>query len=443
MTSPMPSPLRAMTACIPQSSDFGCALVRESIGDSQMQQNNDVPTALSRNTDFRLLIGGQLVSQVGNQLQSLALPLVVLTLTGSAVQAGAILAAGTATYLVFGLVSGALVDRWDRKRTMIWSEVGRAALTASIPVALLWDAVSLPQLYAVAILTGALGVLFQTANSTALPHVVGPGQLPAALGVSHAASSAVGIAGSALAGAAYAVGRSIPFLVNVISFLVSAATLRAIRPQFQDARPAALRRAGDLIAEIREGLGWVWGQPVIRLLTIVEAADGLRYGAGYLLIIELGRRVGADALQIGLVFGGAGIGALVGGLLAARAARRFPLGRIAILLLWAEAAAFPLYAVAPSWTWLALVALLESVFVPIYSVAMSNFRLTITPDHLRGRTNSAVGTLVTGAMSVGTIASGLLLEHIGATALALGCAGWLLALALATTASRTIRAAGR
>jgi MFS family permease len=407
-----------------------------------MRQNNDVPTALSRNADFRLLVGGQLVSQVGNQLQSLALPLVVLTLTGSAVQAGLILAISTATYLLFGLVAGALVDRWDRKRTMIWSEIGRAVLTASIPVAFIWDAVSLAQLYAVAVLTGVLGVLFQTAYSTAMPHVVAPDQLPSALGISQAASSAVGIAGSALAGAAYAAGRSVPFLVNVISFVVSAATLRAIRPQFQGPLSESVRGAGDVVREIREGLVWLWRQPVIRLLTLVEAADGLRYGAGYLLIIELAHVVGADALQIGLVFGGVGVGGLTGGLLAARATRRYPLGRIAILLLWAEAAAFPLYAAAPSWGWLALVALVESLLVPIYSVAMNNYRLTVTPDHMRGRTNSAVGTLVTGAMSIGTIAGGVLLEHIGATALALACAGWLLVLALATTASRTIRNAG-
>jgi hypothetical protein len=275
-----------------------------------------------------------------------------------------------------------------------------------------------------------------------MPHVVGPDQLPAALGISQAASNAVGIAGSALAGAAYAVSRSVPFLVNVISFLVSAATLRAIRPQFQEPLRESVRGAGDVLREIREGLVWLWRQPVIRLLTLVEAADGLRYGAGYLLIIELAHVVGADAFQLGLVFGGVGVGGLMGGLLAARVTRRYPLGRIAILLLWAEAAAFPLYAVAPSWGWLALVALVESLLVPIYSVAMNTYRLTVTPDHMRGRTNSAVGTLVTGAMSIGTIASGVLLEHIGATALALACAGWLLVLALATMASRTIRNAG-
>src|SRR5919199_3448671 len=103
-----------------------------------------------RNRDFRLLISGQLVSQLGNQLQFLALPLVVLSITGSATQAGLILGLSTATYLLVGLVAGALVDRWNRKRTMIWCELARAAITATIPVAFLWNAVTLAQLYVVA-----------------------------------------------------------------------------------------------------------------------------------------------------------------------------------------------------------------------------------------------------------------------------------------------------
>jgi MFS family permease len=399
-----------------------------------------------RNASFRLLLSGQLVSQLGNQLQSLALPLVVLATTGSATQAGLVLGVSTATYLLTGLVAGALVDRWDRRRTMIWCELGRAALTATIPVALVWDAVSLPQLYLVAVLAGVLGVLFQTASSTALPNIVSSDQLPEALGATQAASSALSIAGSSLAGAAYALGRAFPFAFNVVSFLVSAATLRWIRTPFQERlepepeQEAAATSAG-LLREIREGLAWVWGQPVIRLLAVVEAADGFRYGVGYLLIIELARHVGADPVHIGLVFTGAGIGGLVGGLLAGRLVRRFRLGVLAIAMLWAEAVAFPLYAVAPSWAWLAAAAFLESVITPLYSVAMDTYRLSITPDRIRGRVNSALGTVITSAMALGTMASGALLAALGAPALALACSGWLLVLALLTTASRTIRRA--
>jgi MFS family permease len=399
------------------------------------------PRGVWQNRSFRLLLGGQLVSQLGNQLQSLALPLVVLAMTGSAAQAGLLLGISTATYLLVGLVAGALVDRWNRKRTMIGCELGRAALTATVPVAVLSGALTMVQLYVVAIGTGVLTVLFQTANSTALPNIVRHDDLPAALGATHAAGSTLGIVGSAIAGAAYAAGRAVPFAVNAVSFLVSALTLKWIRAEFQEDQGESSPSVRELLADIRQGLAWVWGQPVLRLLTVVEAADGLRYGAGYLIIIELARGVGADPLQVGLVFCGAGIGGLVGGLVAGRVAGRFRLGRVAIGMLWVEAIAFPLYAVAPSWGWLAGVAFLESVITPIYSVAMDTYRISITPDRMRGRVNSALGTLVTGAMSVGTILGGLLLASIGAPALALVCGAWLIALATLTTSSRTIRRA--
>jgi MFS family permease len=395
-----------------------------------------------QNGNFRLLIGGQLVSQLGNQLQGLAIPLVVLAITGSATQAGLLLGISTATYLLVGLVAGALVDRWNRKRTMIWCEIGRAVLTATVPVAVLWGTLTMAQLYVVALGTGVLTVLFQTANSTVLPNIVRPDHLPAALGATHAAGSALGIVGSAIAGAAYGFGRAVPFAVNAISFLLSALTLRRIRAEFQEVRSTARPSARELLTDVRQGLAWIWGQPVLRLLTVVEAADGLRYGAGYLIIIELARHVGADPLQVGLVFSGVGIGGLLGGLAAGRIAARFRLGRVAITMLWVEAVAFPLYAVAPSWWWLAAVALLESLITPIYSVAMDTYRASITPDRVRGRVNGALGTLITGAMSIGTILGGLLLTSIGAPALALVCGAWLLALAALTTCSRTIRGAG-
>ncbi len=158
--------------------------------------------AVWSNADFRRLTAGQLVSQLGNQLQFLALPLVVLSTSGSATQASVILGLGTATSLLTGLVAGALVDRWDRNRTMIWTEIGRALLTATIPAALYWHALTLAHLYVVAVLTGVLTVLFQTANTTAIPNIIPEQQVPEALGATQAASRALGIFGAPIAGTA-------------------------------------------------------------------------------------------------------------------------------------------------------------------------------------------------------------------------------------------------
>jgi hypothetical protein len=94
-------------------------------------------------------------------------------------------------------------------------------------------------------------------------------QLSAALGYSHSAASAVGIFGASLAGVLYAVGRAVPFAVNAVSFAVSAASLRLMRARFQVDRQD-VRTTSRLTIEIREGLGWLWRQPVIRFLTLVR-----------------------------------------------------------------------------------------------------------------------------------------------------------------------------
>lgn len=400
-----------------------------------------LPEPLWRRHDFRLLLGGRLVSQVGDSLQFLALPLLVIALTGSSTQAGLLLGLQTVVCLVFGLLAGALADRWDRKTTMVWCEIGRAALTATIPVAALLGLVGMPQLYAVAVLNGVLSTLFGAANSSALPNIVPSGDLPAALGAVGAMSNALRIVGAAVAGIAYAVSRMLPFAVNAVSFLVSAAALRAIRADFQQVRAVAPGSPRVLLADIGRGLAWLGRKPVIRTLALLDAADSLRFGAGYLLIVMLARRLHANPAEVGMVFTGAGAGALLGSLLAPALTRRFPLGALSVTMLWAEAVAFPFYALAPTWWLLLVVAFAESVVSPVYNVALDSYRLAVTPDALRGRVTSAIDTLTTGAAAIGAAAGGLLIARLGTAALTFALAGWLALLALTATLSRTVRTA--
>ena len=370
-------------------------------------------SGLLRNRDFSLLLSSQLISAIGDQAQFMALPLVVLALTGSATQAGFVLGLGTVSFLAFGLVAGALVDRWDRKTTMIWCEVGRTVLTAGVVVAAWLDRLTMPQLYATAVLAGILGTLFQVASTAALPNVVDAQQLPTALGYQQSAGSAVSILGAPLAGALYAVGRVVPFAVNAVSFAISAVSLRMMRTHFQTERQKIRARA-RITTEICEGVGWLWREPVVRFLTLVSAADKVRYGAGYLLIITLAQQLGSSPLWIGVIFSGAALGAMAGALVSNRATRRFPLGHIAVVMLWLEAVMFPLYALAPNPLLLAVVAAGESLVAPVYAVAMTTHQLSITPDELRGRVTSAVSTLTTGALSIGTLAGGALIGALGA-----------------------------
>jgi MFS family permease len=397
------------------------------------------PDQLRHNRDYLLLVGGQVVSLLGSQVQLFALPLLVLAIAGSATQAGIVLALNTFSYLACGLFAGAAVDRWNRKTTMIVCDSGRALITVTVPIALWLDALTMPQLYAVALLSGVLRTFFDVADAASIPNVVAPVQLSRALGYSESAFNAVAIGGGMVAGALYGLSRTVPFLADSVSYAVSALTLRSMRARFQQERTEQPRQ---VLAEIRDGFVWLKNQPVIRFLTIISAADMLRYGAGYLVIITLAQRIGASAPEIGLIFSGGAAGSLVGSLLSGRINDRFPLGRVAVVMFWVEALTFPCYAFAPNVLLLGCVAAGESLVAPIYLVAMKSYRLRITPDALRGRTTSTVQTITTGALSLGAALGGVLIAGVGARTCALIFGGWLLLLAVLTTGNRAVRRAG-
>jgi MFS family permease len=403
-----------------------------------MSASPEVP--LRRNRNFLLLISGQVVSSAGDQVQNFALLLLLVATAGHTSQVGLVLGLNTASFLVFGVFAGALADRWDRRRTMICCEIGRALATGGVAAALALGELRLPYLYAFAVVTGILSTIFQAADTAALPNVVGPGRLARAMGVSQGASNLVRVSGASLGAVVYAFGRVMPFLVNSVSFLASALTLRLMRIPFQEETDGAGNRSpGQMIGDIREGLGWLWRQPVIRFLTVMQVGDNLRYGSGYLVIITLAEAVRATPTEIGLVFTGAAIGALAGSLMAEWAVARFSLGNIAVVMLWAEALIFPLYVLAPNALCLGIVAAGESVITPVYWVAIGTYRLNLSPDHLRGRTSAAVQAVTTGALSLGTMLGGVLIGALGARTATLVLAGWLGLLALCTSLNREAR----
>lgn len=153
-------------------------------------------TPLHRNRDFVLLWSGQIVSSVGSAVSSVAFPLFVLALTDSPARAGIVGFAGTLPFLLFELPAGGLVDRWDRKRTMIVSDALRGAALGSIAVAYAAGVLTFVQVAVVAFAEGTLFVLFLLAERTALPHVVAPEQLPAALAQNEARTRGATLAGN-------------------------------------------------------------------------------------------------------------------------------------------------------------------------------------------------------------------------------------------------------
>ncbi len=392
--------------------------------------------ALWRNHNYLLLQGGQMVSFIGNQQQFIALPLLVLALTRSAVQAGLAVGLSTIAALVVSPLAGVLVDNWDRKRTMMICDAGRMLLTFTLPLAFWFHMLTMLQIYVVVTIASIFGTLFSIANTAALPNVVTREQLPVALSQTQAAYSCIRTFGSLLGGTLYSLGSTFPFLVNAVSFGASVFSLSLMRGNFQSSQERAHQ---PLHKAITEGFAWLWGQPLLRFLTIVNGADSLRYGAGYLVILVLAQELHISSGGIGAIFTGAAVGALLGNLVSNRVRKHVSFGKIAISMLWLEALMFPLYAVAPNAVVMCLIAAAEEFVGPMYTISLDTYRLMATPDALRGRMSSTVQLMVQGAGSLGAILGGVLIQGVGAHGSALLLGAWLLMLAIATTLNKQVR----
>jgi predicted MFS family arabinose efflux permease len=384
-----------------------------------------------------LLWSGQVVATLGSTASTVVIPLLILALTSSPEAAGLAGALRAFPYLVFSLPVGALIDRWDRKAVMIRCDLGRAIAVASIPVAIAFDALTLTQIYAVALVEGSLFVFFNIAEVAALPRVVTQLQLPQAAAWNEAGFGVANIVGPSFGTVLYqAFGRSVPFVANTVTFVASIVSLMRIKTPFHTERAASTR---NLREEVAEGLRWLWGNPLIRYMAFLTGGLNLINAATPLIIIVLAKQMGAGDGAIGVIFSAAGIGGIAGSLVGGRIQRSHTFGQVIVAVIWLEAIFFPLYLVVPSYGLLALVAGTASFVGPIYNVVQFSYRLSIIPDRLQGRVNSVFRLLAFGFMPAGAALSGVLIEHVGVIA-AIGIfSGWMLLLAVATMFNPHVR----
>lgn len=292
-------------------------------------------TSVWRNRDFRLIWGGQTLSDLGSGMTSLAYPLLMLALTGSPVQAGAVAAVCTLPYLLFGLVAGALADRWNRKRVMVICDGCRAVTMLSLPLALwLWH-LSPIQLYVTGFAGGVFYVLFSAAEAGALPNVVDKNQLTSAIAAQQATSSASAMLAPVLGGSLFQLFRGLPFLADAVSYLASAVALSAVRLEFQQSHRQARTK---LRSDIAAGVRWLWSHPVLRTVAVAAAGLQLAMAGAEPVVIIAAQRADASAAVIGVVLSTVGIGGVAGSVVASRLRARFAFGRILIAVMWAQAA---------------------------------------------------------------------------------------------------------
>lgn len=393
--------------------------------------------ALWRNRDYMLLWSGQVVSVVGTGASQIVYPLLILALTNSPAAAGVAAALASVPYIIFSLPAGALIDRWDRKRVMIYCDIGRALTLASIPIALVFHALTIWQIYVCALLEGSLFVFFNIAEVAALSRVVEKGQLPQAISQNEVAFTAANLISPTIGTTLFQlVGQAFPFVFDSVSYIASVISLLFIRVSFQSDR---IKKETHLRAEIQEGLSWLWRQPLIRYMAFCTGALNFVNAPVTLIVIILAKNLGATDAEIGVVFSISAFGGIVGSLIGGVIQKRFRFGQVIITTVWITALLFPVFAFAPHFYILGIILGLTWITGPVYNVVQFSYRVALIPDVLQGRVNSVFRLLAFGFQPAGAAISGVLIERFGVYAAIAFFSVWYIGLAILTMLNPDVR----
>ncbi|MEV0827389.1 MFS transporter [Nonomuraea rubra] len=331
-----------------------------------------------------------------------------------AFELGLLSAVQSAAFLLIGLPAGVWVDRLRRRPILVRADLVRGALLLTVPAAAWLGVLTLPHLYAVALVLGVGAVFFDVAHMSFLPAVVPKERLEQANGRLEVTRQVYVLAGPGAGGWLVSV-LTAPFalLADAIGYLVSGLLLSGVRVE-ERPRPPERRR---LWADVREGITFVIREPVLNRVALGGALTRIALGVcavGYPLYLVVDLGVGATAY--GLLLSAPAVGALVGAPLVARVTLRHGVGPTlygsAALVLLLQ---LPALATGPGWRLLIfpVASALAVVAGVIFNVAQLSYRQRITPEHLLGRVNASMRFLMWGTTPLGGLAGGVLGEWLG------------------------------
>ena len=273
------------------------------------------PYQVFRNRAFTLLWTGQLISTTGSALTSLASSILIYRLTGSALSVGLMLIVTAVPTLVFGLIAGVIVDRYDRKKILIASDLLRAALVFLIPFLISHNII---WLYIIVLLSSSVGQFFDPAHESVIPEVASEQELSSAdalLGISSFGSTAIGFAASGLIASRYPIQWA--FYLDALSFVFSAACILLIK-----IRPLENQEESSVAAifhNLSTGMHYLFDTPILRSLIGVRVPVLVAFGLNNVLLVPFAlKALGATEFEYGIQEGMTSIGFVIGSLLLAR-----------------------------------------------------------------------------------------------------------------------------
>lgn len=397
--------------------------------------------SLWRHPDFRKLWAGQTISEIGSRITREGIPLTaVMLLHATPWQMGILASLTGLAALVAGTTAGAAADRWRRRPILILTDVGRALILATVPLAASLGVLSLWQLYAVVFAAGILTIFFDVAYQSYLPSLVTTGELlegNSKLALSAGTAEVLGPGITGILIQTLTAPRAI--LLDSLSFLVSAGSILLIRTG--EPRAAGGTHEHPLGYGATDGLRYVSRSPILRALFLRSVTFALFIGFfSTLYVFYAINELHLNPLMFGIVVALGGIGNFTGAALSQWLVRHIPVGRILIgCTLWNGAINFliPLAHGSPLMAALYLGAaqLLGDVAYPIYFVHELTLRQHLAPPEILGRVNACMQLAFKGVWPLGALLGGVLGSTIGTRPTMVACACGVLLSALWLIAS--------
>jgi MFS family permease len=376
--------------------------------------------ALWGDRNFLALWSASTISVFGSLITRTALPFAAILVLGAGpLEISALRSAELIAALIVGLVAGAWVDRLRRRQIMIWADLGRAALLATVPIAYVTVGFGLSLLLFVAFAAAVLTTFFDVADNAYLPSIVPRERLIAA-------NSALTATGSIAEFSSFGIGgfliqvftAPIAIALDAVTFIVSALLLGTIRRKEPPPNPIADRE--PVLREIRDGLRIVGRSPVLRALALSHGGTHILwgvFGTGYLLFAVEDLQLGPAA--IGVIAGLGGVGSLVGAGLAPVLTRRIGIGRTILLGMLGFTLGNALIPLAPSGAILLGAAFLITqqlfgdAFATIYEITEVSLVQASVEDRILGRVNATIHTFTTLLTLAGAVGGGIIAEVWG------------------------------
>ncbi len=371
-----------------------------------------VPTRLGRS--FRWLLSAAVVNNFGDGVVLAAGPLLVASQTSDPFLVSMAVMSEYLPTLLFGVLGGAVADRFDRRRMVIVVDLARALALVVLVATMVTGNISIAVVLVTLFVLGTAETFADSASSTLLPGLVAREDL----GIANARMQGAFLLTNQLVAPPigaflFAVGMALPFAANAVCFVFGAVLISRV----VTSTSREVRERSSLRVEMAEGIRWLLAHPPMRTLALTIFTFNVTFGAAWsVLVLYANERLGLGPVGFGLLTTAVAIGGIVGTVSYGRLERRFSLGDIMRTGLLIETATHLTLALTTSSTVALATFVVFGAHEFVWGTTAETVRQRAVPDELLGRVTGVYRVAIVGGLVIGTPIGGLLARAYGITA---------------------------